>query len=125
MEEDRLVTIATFSYAPQMGLVRSKLESEGIECFVMDELVSQTYIYNAVGGIKLQVKAGDAQRATAIVEEMGVFDSPAPKPSRMIVFDRVTRRLPLLGSLDLGLRFFAFLVLLAVIFVLVYILLIL
>lgn len=124
MEEDQLVTIATFSFAPQMGLVRSKLESEGIECFVKDELVSQTYIYNAVGGIKLQVKASDAQRATSIVEEMGIFDIPDPKPSRMVGFDRMTRRLPLFGKLDLGIRFFAFLVLLAVVLVFVYILLI-
>jgi len=122
MEEDKLVTIATFSYAPEMGLVRSKLESEGIECFVKDELSSQTYIYNAIGGIKLQVRESDAERAAKIVNEMGVFQEPATRNSRLNAFDRVSRRVPLLGSLNLAVRFFAFLILIAVVLVLIYIL---
>lgn len=122
MEENKLVTIATFSFAPEMGLVRSKLEAEGIECFVKDELVSQTYIHNAVGGMKLQVREQDSKRAAQIVKEMGVFQEPALSSSRLNAFDRVSRRLPLLGSLNLAVRFFAFLILIAVVLVLVYIL---
>ncbi len=116
-----LETIATFSYAPEMGLVRSKLESEGIECFVKDELVSQTYIHNAVGGIKLQVKAEDAGRAKKIIEDMEIFDQPADQPPRLGSFDRATRRMPLLGGLQLSVRFFALLVLIAVVLSLIYV----
>jgi hypothetical protein len=116
-----LETVATFSFAPEMGLVRSKLESEGIECFVKDELVSQTYIHNTVGGMKLQVKAEDAERAKKILEEMKIFDQPANKPSRMGSFDRATKRMPLLGGLNLSVRFFALLVLIAVVLSLVYV----
>jgi hypothetical protein len=120
-----LETIATFSFAPEMGLVRSKLESEGIECFVKDELVSQTYINNAVGGMKLQVKNEDAERAKKIVEEMGVFDKPKDKPSGMSSFDRATMGMPLFGALSLIVRFFAVLVLIAVALSLVYVLVVL
>ena len=120
-----LETVATFSFAPEMGLVRSKLESEGIECFVKDELVSQTYIHNAVGGMKLQVKADDAERARKIIDEMEVFPQPANRPSRMGSFDRVTRRMPLLRGLNLSVRFFALLVLIAVVLSLVYVMLVL
>lgn len=116
-----LETIATFSFAPQMGLVRSKLESEGIECFVEDELVSQTYIHNAVGGMKLKVKAEDADRAKKIIDEMEVFDQPMNKPSRLGSFDRVTKRMPLLGASSLVVRFFALLVLIAVVLSLIYV----
>ncbi|PWD99912.1 putative signal transducing protein [Marinilabilia rubra] len=122
--ENRLVTIATFSYAPEMGLVRSKLESEGIECFVKDELVSQTYIHNAVGGMKLQVKADDAEWAARIVEEMGIFEQDGGKGSKLGAFDRVTRRMPLLGGMSLVVRFFALLVLIAIILSLVYLMLV-
>jgi len=115
-----LETIATFSFAPQMGLVRSKLESEGIECFVEDELVSQTYIHNAVGGMKLKVKAEDADRAKKIIEEMEIFDKPSDTPSRLGSFDRATKRMPLLGASSLSVRFFALLVLIAVVLSLIY-----
>ncbi len=123
--ENSLVTIATFSFAPQMGLVRSKLESEGIECFVKDELVSQTYIHNAVGDIKLQVREKDADRALKIIDEMEVFDRPAENASRLDAFDRSTSRIPLLGGLNLAIRFFALLVLVAVILTVVYMLMVL
>ncbi|WP_291860100.1 DUF2007 domain-containing protein [Marinilabilia sp.] len=120
-----LETIATFSFAPEMGLVRSKLESEGIECFVKDELVSQTYIHNAVGGMKLQVKADDAERARKIIEEMKVFAQPVAQPSRMGAFDRATRRMPLLKGTGLATRFLALLVLIAVLLTVVYMILVL
>lgn len=122
--EQKLITIATFSYAPEMGLVRSKLESEGIECFVKDELVSQTYIHNAVGGMKLQVKENDAERAARIVDEMGVFEQSGGKSSRLGAFERVTRRMPLLGGMSLVVRFFALLVLIAVVLSFVYLMLV-
>jgi hypothetical protein len=115
-----LVTIATFRYAPEMGLVRSKLESEGIECFVKDELTSQTYIYNAVGGMKLQVRSGDAEKARDIVKAMNVFDEPVMRGSGMGAFDRISRKLPLLGNANLGVRFFALLVLIAVVLSFIY-----
>lgn len=117
-----LKTIATFSYAPEMGLVRSKLESEGIECFVKDELTSQTYIHNAVGGMKLQVKAEDAERARKLIEEMGVFNSSSEKGPGMKQFDRLSRKMPLLGKATFVVRFFALLVLIAVALVLIYML---
>ncbi|MFW6202704.1 MAG: DUF2007 domain-containing protein [Marinilabilia sp.] len=123
--EEPLETVATFSFAHEMGLVRSKLESEGIECFVQDELTAQTYIYNAVGGMKLQVRPEDAERAREIIREMGVFDAPRQSGSKMNTFDRITRRMPMLGNLNVIIRFFAFLVLFAVILSIVYMLLVL
>ncbi len=123
--EKSLETIATFSFAPEMGLVRSKLESEGIECFVKDELTSQTYIQSAVGGMKLQVRSEDADRAREIVHQMGVFESPVEKHSGMNAFERFSRRMPLIGSMSLAVRFFALLVLIAVVLSAVYMMLVL
>src|SRR4051812_2015968 len=36
-----LVTIKTFSYSTELAVIRARLESEGIECFVKDELTAQ------------------------------------------------------------------------------------
>ena len=122
--ESSLVTVATFSYAPEMGLVRSKLESEGIQCYVKDELVSQTYIQNAVGGMKLQVKEEDAERALEIIEKMGVFEQRRGRGKMMVNFERFSRRIPLLGGASLVVRLFALLILIAVILTVFYLVLV-
>jgi hypothetical protein len=120
--KNELVTIATFNTSPEMGLVRSKLDSEGIECFVKDELTTQTYLTNVVGGMKLQVYAGDADRAKEIVKEMGVYNEPGKQESGLTGFDRVTSQMPLIGNLSLVVRFFAFLVLIAILLSALYVL---
>lgn len=68
---EELVTIATFSMAIEADLARAKLESEGIECFLADEhTVTVNWLYSqAVGGVKLQVKEADAQRAIGVLKE--------------------------------------------------------
>ncbi len=63
---EQLVTIATFATAIEANLARTKLESEGIECFLADEYRGhQPYL--PVGGVKLQVRDTDAQRAIEIL----------------------------------------------------------
>lgn len=60
-----------------MFVVRSKLESEGIECRVLDELTVQShnFLSQTVGGIKLQVESGDIPRANSILLEGGFVTS--------------------------------------------------
>lgn len=64
-----LITLKTFTYQLQAHLVRTKLESEGIQCFLHDEnIVSIMPIYDVlVGGIKLKVKKEQLQEAQAIL----------------------------------------------------------
>lgn len=63
----KLVTLNTYGYLHEMGVDKSKLESEGIECFAKDELSAQAY-NTAVGGVKLQVKNSDYYRAKKILQ---------------------------------------------------------
>jgi len=67
----KLVTIRTFTYPHEAAIIRSRLESEGIVCFLRDELTIQVHNFysNAIGGIKLEVLATDAERALVILEE--------------------------------------------------------
>lgn len=62
------ITIRTFDRAIDAHLLKSKLESEGIECFLFDEhVISINPLYGiATGGIKLCVMAEDAERANRI-----------------------------------------------------------
>ena len=68
-----LVTILSAQYPQQAYIIKAHLESEGIECFIKDELTVQTNpLYsNAIGGIKLQVKEEDIPEATKILRSEG------------------------------------------------------
>jgi len=69
----QLVTILSIPYPQQVYIIKGRLESEGIECYIKDELTVQTnpvYSY-AVGGVKIQVKEEDVAGAMKILEEEG------------------------------------------------------
>ncbi|MCP5419426.1 MAG: DUF2007 domain-containing protein [Gammaproteobacteria bacterium] len=64
-----MVTIASFDFLPLAEIARGRLRAEGIDCRLADQHLVQTdWLYSlAVGGIKLQVAAEDAERAHAIL----------------------------------------------------------
>ena len=71
MENDKFITILTGTFGYEVAVVRSKLESEGITCFVQNELTAQVlpHMSNAVGGVKLQVRESDLSRTLEILKE--------------------------------------------------------
>ncbi len=73
-----LVTIAAFSHPTEAYVLKSRLEAEGIWSFVADEYtVTMYWLYsNAVGGVKLQVKGPDVERAREVLglEQTGPED---------------------------------------------------
>ena len=66
-----LITIKTFDNSIEAHMVKSKLESESIMCFLFDEnIVGLNPLYNVmVGGIKLKIKKSDIRRSTEIIAE--------------------------------------------------------
>lgn len=101
-------TIATFTYPSELAVVKSKLESEGVVCFVKDELTVQVYNFysNAIGGIRLAVRQSDYQKARQILIEIGFLEEEEkPQVSKFwsAVEDR-TKNTPLLNKLRLELR---------------------
>ncbi len=62
-------TIKVFEYPHEAQIIKNKLEAEGIYVFLKDELTIQTdnFLSNAIGGVKLQVKAKDIKKAKEIV----------------------------------------------------------
>lgn len=59
----------------ELVILRARLESEDIECFVNDEYTVQVYNFysQAVGGVKLQVYSRDVERALPILTDMGYY----------------------------------------------------
>jgi hypothetical protein len=67
----RLTTVATFDLAAKAEVARNVLEDAGIQAVIADsEIVAMDWlISNAVGGIKVQVREEDAERAAAVLDE--------------------------------------------------------
>ncbi len=70
---DNFITILTSQQPIQLAIIRGRLESEGIECFIKDELTIQVqpFYSNAIGGAKLQVRESDVDLANEILREGG------------------------------------------------------
>lgn len=68
----KLITIRTYKDGISAHIMRNKLESEDIACFVHDEnIVTLNALYqNAVGGVKLVVNEEDVEKALQIIEEV-------------------------------------------------------
>ncbi len=67
------ITIATYEYSQQAHMVKNYLESEGIVVFMKDDMTAQvaSYYAHAIGGIKLQVREDDFDRAIEVLEKGG------------------------------------------------------
>jgi DNA-directed RNA polymerase subunit RPC12/RpoP len=67
-----LITIKTFDNSIDAHLLKSKLESEGIPCYLFDEnMVSINPLYNVtVDGIKLKINAFDKEKVIQIINEI-------------------------------------------------------
>lgn len=78
------VTIMTFTYPQDSYIIQGALESDGIETFLKDELTIQVdnFLSNAIGGVQLQVKKDQVDRAKEILKSNGYFDKPEEQNSQ-------------------------------------------
>jgi len=83
MENEKFITVLTVTFPHEVAVIRSRLESEGITCFVKDELTVQVYPFysNALGGVKLQVLEKDLNQTVAILKETGYIEEEDLQPS--------------------------------------------
>ena len=67
-----LITIANFPYPIDANLAKSRLEAEGIDCVLTNEHIAGMNWYwpLAIGGVDLQVRESDAERAVEILESV-------------------------------------------------------
>jgi hypothetical protein len=73
---DDVVTLARFGELTAAQLLRGRLDAEGIECLLPDEVMAaQTWhLQGAIGGIRVQVRQADLERAKEILAEPGAAD---------------------------------------------------
>ncbi len=118
---NRYITVATFQLPQDAYVLKSKLESEGVKCFLKDELTVQTdnFLSNAIGGVKLQIFAFDFEKAKHILEATGHLKVTREQPSEFDnILDRTSRNIPLVGKLPFTIRWITLLTLLfAIVFI--------
>lgn len=101
------IIIITFTYPHEAYLVKGRLESEGIEVMLKDELTTQVnnFYSNAIGGVKLLVQDSDYERAYKILVESGYIKEQITKPNKFLVgFDRISSKLPFIGKSIIEMR---------------------
>lgn len=70
-EYRELVTVHNYWDLPEALLAKARLESAGIECYLIDDNLIRIYgfISPVIGGIKLQVKPEDVDSAAQVLEQ--------------------------------------------------------
>jgi hypothetical protein len=65
------VTVKTFDNYFSANIILSRLQQEGIGCYLVDENTATIYpvLLNAIGGIKLAVDINDVDEATRLLKE--------------------------------------------------------
>lgn len=83
---DDLKTLISFTYPHEAHMAKGYLESNGIESILKDEMtVSVNNFYsNAVGGVKLLVKASDYDNGIRLLKDSGYITDNATKDSSVI-----------------------------------------
>jgi len=98
--------IAQLSKPEDAHLLRMRLEAGGVEAFIQDEHTVSTYwLYsNAIGGVRVEVKDEDLDKAREILElpplEQGMIICPNCGSDKV-----VQRELSMMGALALAIGF--------------------
>ncbi|ULC59897.1 DUF2007 domain-containing protein [Flaviramulus sp. BrNp1-15] len=72
---DTFKTVARFQYSTEAQIIKGRLEAEGIQVFLSDNLTIDTdpLVSNAIGGVKLKVLSHDALKAQHILDSIQNF----------------------------------------------------
>ncbi|MCX6256287.1 MAG: universal stress protein [Bacteroidia bacterium] len=70
MAEEKLMTIATYTYSLRAYLTRQRLESEGVECYLTNENFTYGIHANLEDGIELKVPEHEYKKAMEVLEQI-------------------------------------------------------
>ncbi|MFW6289440.1 MAG: DUF2007 domain-containing protein [Mariniphaga sp.] len=71
----KLITVKQSRYAADLAILKSRLESEGIPCWLKNELTSQVINYVPSIYAELQVSEDDVERVKVILAQIGEISS--------------------------------------------------
>lgn len=101
------VELISFSNPQEAHLAKAKLESEGIDVILKDELTTQLNFYSsiAIGGVKLLIEVSDYEKAYAIFVESGYIKQKSYKQNKYRdYFNHLTSKIPIIGRSSIEFR---------------------
>ncbi len=103
---NKFITLHSFTFPSELVAIKGRLEAEGIECQVKDELTVQVHNFysNAIGGIRLQVKEKDYQNAKKILIETGYITEENRSDNFWIKINDITKNIPIFKNFRVELR---------------------
>lgn len=113
---DKIVEIARFTYPAEAQTLMALLKSEGIECYLRNEITTQLMAgYVDVGGARVEILESDVPRAMEIMKAGG-YDLPTEDEEAEEI-EKVagwTRHIPFLRNYPLEKQIIFFFILIAV-----------
>lgn len=75
MEKEQFKLVSTYQYSSEAIIFKGKLESEGIEVFLRDNITIDTdpLVSNAIGGVKMYVRTEDFEKSASILSQISAF----------------------------------------------------
>jgi len=113
---EKMVEIARFTYARDAQALVSLLKSEGIDCYIRNEIITQFFSgLMDVGGAIVELLESDVPHALEVMEEFG-YELPDEnqQPDQIQVVSNITRNIPFLRKLSLENQILLFFILIAV-----------
>ncbi|HZY36914.1 MAG TPA: DUF2007 domain-containing protein [Mucilaginibacter sp.] len=103
---DKWFTVLASSSPQKLWIIRGRLESEGIECFIKDEWnVQSDHLYsNELGTVKLQVLQKDEERVLEILKESGYLKDEPVRRDFLTSIDKKTANFVFLKKLPVTKR---------------------
>lgn len=101
--EDKMVEIARFQFPAEAHTLMALLKSEGIECYLRNEISSQIMAgYIDVGGAQVEILESDVPHALAVMEAGG-YEIPKEdeEPEQIRMVAGWARRIPFLRNYSL------------------------
>jgi DNA-directed RNA polymerase subunit RPC12/RpoP len=73
--QETFITIARYPYSTEAQIAKGRLEADGIQVFLRDNLTIDTdpLVSQAIGGVKLKVLAKDEEKAREILQSIKAY----------------------------------------------------
>lgn len=69
-KSSNIITLITFFDAAKAQIIKTKLESENIPCFISDGNVFPTHsFFSNEGGIKIKINSRDLEKAQSLIQK--------------------------------------------------------
>lgn len=113
-------TLHTVNYPSEAHVMKMQLEAEGVDVFLKDEFMAQvTGVPQEVGGVKVQVKEEDFDKAGNLLIKLGYVDLDAKNNSLLDSIDSFTQQIPIIKNWDFIVRLLIFVASVILIFLVV------